>query len=106
MLSSKSGRTKISAWAQASSILVYDADSFQIPEGSKLHGLLKKFRNEGYPSEKHLTRFKGGFVSVRRERKDLVISGPDKVLAEADDEADDEDDTLEPPSPSPIHWAS
>ena len=96
MLSSKSGRTRFSTWAQASSILVYDADSFQIPEGSNLHGLLKKFRNEGYPSEKHLAWLKGGFVSVWRERKDLVVSGPDKALAEEDDE----DDTLEPLSPS------
>lgn len=96
MLSSKSGRTRFSAWAQASSILVYDADSFQIPEGSNLYGLLKKFRNEGYPSEKHLAWLKGGFVSVWRERKDLLVSGPDKSQAEEDDE----DDTLEPLSPS------
>jgi hypothetical protein len=97
MLSSKSGRTRFSAWAQASSILVYDADSFHIPEGSNLYGLLKKFRNEGYPSEKHLAWLKGGFVSVWRERKDLVVSGPDKAQVEEDDE---EDDTLEPLSPS------
>ena len=97
MLSSKSARTRFSAWDQASSILVYDADSFQIPEGSNLYGLLKKFRNEGYPSEKHLAWLKGGFVSVWRERRDLVASGPDKSQAEEDDE---EDDTLEPLSPS------
>ena len=97
MLSSKAARTTFSAWAQASAILVYDADSFHIPEGSNLHGLLKKFRNEGYPSEKHLAWLKGGFVSVWRERKDLVASGPDKAHAEEDDE---EDDSIEPLSPS------
>jgi len=97
MLSSKSGRARFSAWAQASSILVYDADSLNIPEGSNLYGLLKKFRGEGYPSEKHLAWLKGGFVSVWRERKDLVVSGPDKAQVEEDDE---EDDTLEPLSPS------
>ena len=96
MLSSKSGRIRFSSWAQASSILVYDADSFHIPEGSNLYGLLKKFRHEGYPSEKHLAWLKGGFVSVWKERKDLVVSGPDKAQAEEDD---DEDDTLEPLSP-------
>jgi len=97
MLSSKSARNRFSAWAQASSILVYDSDSFNIPEGSNLHGLLKKFRNEGYPSEKHLAWLKGGFVSVWRERKELVVSGPDKSQVEEDDE---EDDILEPLSAS------
>ena len=96
MLSSKSARTRFSDWARASSILVYDADSLYIPEGSNLYGLLKKFRNEGYPSEKHLAWLKGGFVSVWRERKDLVASGPDRAHVEEDDE----DDTLEPLSPS------
>ena len=96
MLSSKSGRLRFSSWAQASSILVYDADSFHISEGSNLHGLLKKFRHEGYPSEKHLAWLKGGFVSVWKERKDLIVSGPDKAQAQEDD---DEDDTLEPLSP-------
>ena len=97
MLSSKSARIRFSSWSRASSILVYDADSLHIPEGSNLHGLLKKFRHEGYPSEKHLAWLKGGFVSVWRERKDLVVSGPDKAQVE---EEDDEDDTLEPLSPS------
>jgi hypothetical protein len=97
MLSSKSGRTRFSAWARASSILVYDADSFHIPVGSNLYGLLKKFRNKGYSSEKHLAWLKGGFVSVRRDRKDLVVSGPDKAQVEEDEE---EDDTLEQLSPS------
>jgi hypothetical protein len=96
MLSSKSARTRFSSWTKASSILVYDADSPHIPEGSNLYGLLKKFRNEGYPSEKHLAWLKGGFVSVWRERKDLVVSGPDKAHPEEDE---DEDDTLEPLSP-------
>ena len=97
MLSSKSARNRFSAWAEASSILIYDADSLNIPEGSNLHGLLRKFRNEGYPSEKHLAWLQGGFVSVWRERKDLVVSGPDKTLVEEDDE---EDDILEPLSAS------
>ncbi|KAF9652061.1 hypothetical protein BDM02DRAFT_352315 [Thelephora ganbajun] len=97
MLSSKSARTRFSAWAEASSILVYDADSFHIPEGSNLYGLLKKLRSEGYPSEKHLAWLKGGFISVWRERKNLVVSGPDKAQVEEDEE---EEDTLEPLSPS------
>lgn len=95
MLSSKSGRIRFSSWAQASSILVYDADSFNTLEGSNLYGLLKKFRHEGYPSERHLAWLKGGFVSVWKERKDLVVSGPDKAQIEEDDE----DDTLEPLPP-------
>jgi tyrosine-protein phosphatase 2/3 len=95
MLSSKSGRIRFSSWAQASSILIYDADSSHISEGSNLYGLLKKFRHEGYPSEKHLAWLKGGFVSVWKERKDLIVSGPDKAQVEEDDE----DDTLEPLSP-------
>lgn len=96
MLSSRSARIRFSSWDQASSILVYDADSFHIPEGSNLYGLLKKFRHEGYPSEKHLAWLKGGFVSIWKERKDLIVSGPDKAQAEEDE---DEDDTLEPLSP-------
>lgn len=96
MLSSKSSRIRFSSWAQASSILVYDADSFHTSEGSNLYGLLKKFRHEGYPSEKHLAWLKGGFVSVWKDRKDLVVSGPDKTQVEEDDD----DDILEPLSPS------
>ena len=96
MLSSKSTRTRFSAWDRASSILVYDADSFDIPEGSNLRGLLKKFRNEGYPPEKHLAWLKGGFLSVRRERRDLVVFGPDRTQ----EEEDEEDDILEPFSTS------
>jgi len=69
VFSSKSGRARFSAWAQASLILVYDTNSPRIPKGSNLYSLPKKFWNEGYPSEKHLPWLKGGFFSSGANEK-------------------------------------
>jgi len=79
---------RFSEWSKASTILVYDADSSSISESSNINGLLRKFRNEGFPAENELAWLKGGFVAVWRERSDLVVSGPDNS------DEDEEDDTL------------
>lgn len=74
MLPSSSGRRRFSAWRAASKILVYDADSQSIPDGSNILGLLRKFENEGFNGD--LTWLKGGFAGVWREQRTLVDDGP------------------------------
>jgi hypothetical protein len=89
MLPCKSSRLRFSAWSTASTILVYDAESSSISDGSNIQGLLQKFRNEGFSPDKKLAWLKGGFVSIWRERPDLVVSGPENV--DEDDEEGDQD---------------
>jgi tyrosine-protein phosphatase 2/3 len=89
MLPSKSARLRFSAWSSASSILVYDAESGSVSEGSNIQGLLKKFRSEGFSADKQLAWLKGGFVSVWRERPDLVVGGPEHF--DDDEEEGDQD---------------
>lgn len=74
MLPSSSGRRRFSAWRSASKILVYDADSQSIPDGSTIFGLLRKFENEGFKGD--LSWLKGGFSGVWRDRRILVDDGP------------------------------
>ena len=74
MLPSSSCRRRFSAWKSASRILVYDADSQCIPDGSNIFGLLRKFDNEGFHGD--LAWLKGGFSSVWREQRTLVDDGP------------------------------
>jgi len=87
MLSSASARRKFSTWKSASRILVYDADSQMIPDGSNIRGLLRKFDNEGFRGE--LSWLKGGFAAVWREHRQLVNSGPPSP-----DSSEEEDSTL------------
>ncbi|KIJ45249.1 hypothetical protein M422DRAFT_251429 [Sphaerobolus stellatus SS14] len=87
MLSSAAGRRKFSTWKTASRILVYDADSQAIPDGSNIRGLLRKFEREGFRGE--LAWLKGGFAAVWRERHYLVDSGPPSP-----DSSEEEDSTL------------
>lgn len=90
MLPSKSARARFSEWSSAATILVYDADTSTMSDSSNINGLLRKFRNEGFSADKQLAWLKGGFVSVWRERSDLVFSGADQ----ADDDDEDDADTL------------
>ena len=105
MLPNKVARRKFSQWHMARRILVYDADSTILPDGSNVLGLLRKFRAEvglpadsqpsggqpASPGELQLCWLKGGFQAVSREQPSLLDSSP-----ASDDE--DEDDTPSPPS--------
>ncbi|KAI0063162.1 hypothetical protein BV25DRAFT_451974 [Artomyces pyxidatus] len=99
MLPNQTARRKFSQWRQARRIVVYDADSNILPEGSNILGLLRKFRTEaasdapsGDAMERQLLWLKGGFQAVWREQHDLIDfdSAPDQ-----DDE--DEDTPSSPP---------
>ncbi|KAI0005412.1 hypothetical protein BJV74DRAFT_880678 [Russula compacta] len=104
MLPNRSARRKFSQWRLAKRILVYDADSAILPEGSNVLGLLRKFRAEAglsadpqpsgappSPGELQLGWLKGGFQAVFREHQSLLEFNP------ASDDDDDED-TPSPPS--------
>lgn len=112
MLPTEAARRKFSQWRSAHRILVYDADSSTIHEGSNLLGLLRKFRAEGSqplpdgsPSpdadamvvERELTWLRGGFQAVWRERRDLIDSAPPPD----EDELDEDHDSPPPPSTVP-----
>ena len=85
MLPSPSARSRFSLWSSASAILVYDADSSLLGDTSNLLGLMRKFRNEGFGSDKLIYWLKGGFHAVWRERGDLV----DREPAHEEDEEDE-----------------
>jgi len=103
MLPNKVARRKFSQWRLARRILVYDADTTILPDGSNVLGLLRKFRAEvglpddpqpsrgqpASPVESQLCWLKGGFQAVLREQPSLLDSSP----------ATDDDDDDDPPSP-------
>jgi len=105
MLPNRVARRKFSQWRLAQRILVYDADSAILPEGSNVLGLLRKFRAESglpadpqpsggqpaEPRELQLGWLKGGFQAASREQPSLLDFNP------ATDDDDDED-TPSPPS--------
>lgn len=111
MLPNRIARRKFSQWRLARRILVYDADSAILPDGSNVLGLLRKFRAEvglpadpqpsggqaTSPGELQLCWLKGGFQNVSREQPSLLDSSP-----ASDDE--DEDDTPSPPSFADPHY--
>ena len=82
MLPSAVSRARFSAWQSASRILVYDADSLLAGESSNIHGLLRKFKSDGYDGE--LAWLQGGFQAVWRDRRDIVDTNP--PTPEVDDE--------------------
>lgn len=86
MLPSSSGRRRFSAWKSASRILVYDADSQSIPDGSNIFGLLHKFENEGFHGD--LAWLKGGFAGVWREQRTLVDNGPPSPDSSEEEDAE------------------
>ena len=70
MLPSASARTRFQSWKDASRILVYDADSSALADGSNLLGLLRKFRSAGFTRD--VAWLQGGIQSLWREKRDLV----------------------------------
>ncbi|KIM47985.1 hypothetical protein M413DRAFT_16043 [Hebeloma cylindrosporum] len=82
MLPSAASRARFSAWRTASRIVVYDADSLSAGESSNIHGLLRKFKSDGFDGE--LAWLQGGFQAVWRDRRDLVDTNP--PTPEVDDE--------------------
>lgn len=106
MLPTEAARRKFSQWRTASRILIYDADSSTIQEGSNILGLLRKFRAEGsQPApvnefgssaaaadpdamivERELAWLKGGFQAVWRERRELIDSDPPPDEDELDED--------------------
>lgn len=111
MLPTEAARRKFSQWRSAHRILVYDADSSNIHEGSNILGLLRKFRAEGaQPSpddpdamvvERELTWLKGGFQAVWRERRDLIDSNPPPDEDELDDDHDSPPPSTVPSTTAP-----
>ena len=85
MLPCPSGRRRFAAWKAAARILVYDADSAAIPEGSNIRGLLRKFDSEGFRGD--LAWLRGGFAAVWREARALVDDGPPSPESSEDDDA-------------------
>jgi hypothetical protein len=104
MLPNKVARRRFSEWRLAERILVYDADSTVLPEGSNILGLLRKFRAEAglaadpqpsgassvAPKDLRLAWIKGGFQAILREHQSLLD------LSLTDD--DDDDEVPSPPS--------
>ncbi|CAL1697265.1 unnamed protein product [Somion occarium] len=76
MLPSNADRTRFTQWHTATRILVYDSDSSSLSEGGNLLGLLRKFRNEGFPEDRTLAWLKGGFHAVWRDHPALVDRDP------------------------------
>ncbi|KAF9457471.1 hypothetical protein BDZ94DRAFT_1301884 [Collybia nuda] len=94
MLPSQSASARFSAWPAAARILVYDADAAAIPDSSNIHGLLRKFKLDGFSGE--LAWLQGGFQAVWRERRDLIDTSP--PISEPDD--DDDRPTNASPTPA------
>ncbi|KAI0659189.1 hypothetical protein C8Q70DRAFT_933571 [Cubamyces menziesii] len=91
MLPTSEAREKFSKWPEASRILVYDADSASIPQhtqASNLLGLLRKFRSEGFPSDREVAWLRGGFHAVWRDFPEFVDQEPPPE--EAEDESQPE----------------
>ncbi|KAH9964523.1 hypothetical protein BC827DRAFT_1265795 [Russula dissimulans] len=105
MLPNRAARRRFSHWRSAKRILVYDADSAILPEGSNILGLLRKFRAEASlsadlqpsgaspvsPKDLRLAWIKGGFQAILREQHSLL-----DVSLLTDD--DDDDEAPSPPS--------
>ncbi|OBZ79060.1 Receptor-type tyrosine-protein phosphatase gamma [Grifola frondosa] len=49
MIPSPTARARFARWDHASRIVVYDADASVLANGGNLLGLMRKFRNEGFP---------------------------------------------------------
>jgi len=105
MLPNRVARRRFSQWRLAKRILVYDADSAILPEGSNILGLLRKFRAEASlaadlqpsgassvsPKDLRLAWIKGGFQAILREQHSLL---------DCNIVTDDDDDEEVPSPPS------
>ncbi|KAI0329170.1 hypothetical protein GY45DRAFT_919655 [Cubamyces sp. BRFM 1775] len=88
MLPTSAAREKFSKWPEATRILVYDADSASIPQhtqASNLLGLLRKFRSEGFPSDREVAWLRGGFHAVWRDFPEFVDQEQPPEEAEEDE---------------------
>jgi len=115
ILPTRAARRKFSQWRLARRILVHDADSAILPDGSNVLGLLRKFRAEGClvadaqpsggqptsPGESQLCWLKGGFQAVLREQPSLLDPSP--VTDDDDDDDDDDDGDDDAPITTIIH---
>ena len=81
MLSSASARSRIQNWDKASRILLYDADSSTLQEGSNILGLMRKFRDGGFKGD--IAWLQGGIQSLWRDHRHLVDCDP---VSEDEDE--------------------
>ena len=98
MLPTSAARDKFARWPHASRILIYDADSAALPPASNLLGLMRKFRNEGFPDAREIAWLRSGFHAVWREHPSLVEHGPPLDLYDEDD-ATGEPETDGDPAP-------
>nr|QDK64586.1 tyrosine protein phosphatase PTP3 [Ganoderma lucidum] len=98
MLPTSAARDKFARWPHASRILVYDADSAALPPTSNLLGLMRKFRNEGFPDTREIAWLRSGFHAVWREHPSLVEHGPPPDAFDEDD-ATGEPETDGDPAP-------
>lgn len=74
MLPTPASRERFTEWDRAARIVVYDADSVALADGSNLLGLLRKFRNEGYSRD--VAFVKGGFHAVWRDLPAAIDTNP------------------------------
>ncbi|OCH89842.1 hypothetical protein OBBRIDRAFT_777960 [Obba rivulosa] len=93
MLPGPAARARLNSWASASRILVYDADTAALAEGSVV-GLMRKFRAEGFPEDRQVAWLRGGFNTVARTHPGLLDRSPvHDEEGDADDGADAVEDT-------------
>jgi len=79
-----SSRKRFSAWESATKILVYDADTSVLQEGTNVLGLLRKFLNEGFSGE--IAWLRGGFTACWREARHII---DESAIADSSDSDDD-----------------
>ncbi|KAL5495762.1 PTP2 [Sanghuangporus weigelae] len=85
MLPSAAARSRFEAWSSASRILVYDADSTALADGSNLLGLLRKFRLAGYTGD--VAWLQGGIQALWKGNRHLI---DERSLPDDDEEGDAE----------------
>ncbi|PVG00710.1 hypothetical protein CPB86DRAFT_782253 [Serendipita vermifera] len=65
-------RPKFETWASASKIIIFDADTAILSEGSNILALLRKFHTAGYKGE--LCWIKGGFNAIAQALPSIIDS--------------------------------
>ncbi|KAH9920557.1 uncharacterized protein BXZ73DRAFT_104682 [Epithele typhae] len=98
MLPTPAARARLASWSNASRILIYDADSAVIPPTSNLLGLMRKFRNEGFPPTRDIAWLRGGFHAAFKESPDMAHTGSPADEGD-EDEADVQMETDRDPAP-------
>lgn len=67
-------RDQFLAWRSSSNIIVYDADTSALAEGSNILGLLRKFKAEGFAG--NIAWIRGGFTAVWKEARTIIVDAP------------------------------